>query len=600
MNATPTLTPRLAGYRSTLDAAIEARTRPLDLMSRSEFRTLEGAAFEPSDDRRRPHRGSMVVIGAAAAVAVGGLTVITFNRPDGDAIPAGPATSEGAPPPEATVDTTPTATAFGGGASRPCEAAVGDTLVPAGTLYLGGPATDQNLARPGAIFALPVGTPAVDVAVRAVGLAIIGYDCNITASTATEGVVLVSIDPPASSTLVSLNLRITEVDAVAVTAITGLTGFGTDVVDGRATLTFREALPAGTARVQVRFKKGDDVWELTADPTPNDPIALDVPAGETDRFPDQPVDWVLFTAFDNRDLLLDAGGEVVADRTAQTAPAGALVLDELPAALANATGYSYAGSQTATPMTSPSAVPVQRWYATTMDRPELQPHLKVVTTSATGPTSPIPPEGVNAEPVTIRNADGWLYDDPSTSGRTIAFAIDGTSVTLTGYQLSDEGLITAAENATLAADGVGAVIDTEALSPGLSERAVGVTDGVFVSLDNAGQGRPSVRWFNARPDGLPPQDGEPMLWLGWSVDEPDLFPLHRLDYDTVIDTTVRDAPAFIGIDRTTTYVGVWWSEGGYTYTLGGFGLDQDTVIEAARQLRPATETDWAELEVEPG
>lgn len=601
MNATPTLTDRLARYRPTLDAAIEARTRTLDLTPRSEPRTLEEAAFDPVDGPHRRHRGSMVVIGAAAAVAVGGLTVITFNRPESDGTPAGPATAEGAPPPEATVDTVPTATTPANGASRPCDASVGDPPVPAGTLYLGAPANDQNLARPGAIFALPEGTPAVDVAARAVGLAVIGYDCNVTATAAGKGNVLVSIDPPASSTFVSLMVRLAEIDdAVAVTAIAGSTRFETDVVEGRATLTFRQPFPAGTAHVQVRFKKGDDVWELTADPSPNLPIELQVPAGETDRFPDEPVDWVLFTALDNSDLLLDAGGEVVTERTAPTKPAGAMVLDDLPAPLADATGYSFAGSPAATPLTFPSAVPIQRWYTATMDRPELQPHLKVVTMSKSDPTSQIPPEGVDADPVPIRNAVGWLYDDPSTSGRTIMFTLDGTVITVTGYQLTDEALITAAEHTNLAADGVGAKIDPAGLSAGLIERAVGVTDGVFVSLDDAGNGRPSVRWFNARPDGMPPQDGEPMLWLAWSVDEPDLFPLHRLDYDTVIDTTVRDAPAFIATSDPAEHLTVWWSEGGYTYVLGGFGLDQDTVIEAARQLRSATDTDWAKLEVEPG
>jgi hypothetical protein len=312
MNTTPTLIDRLACYRSTLDAAIAARTQPLDLTPHLEIRTFEGGAFNPVDGRRRPRRGSMVVMGAAAAVAVGGLTVITFNRAKNDSTPADPATTAGAPSSEVTVDTAPTtATTVGGdNAVRPCDASVGDPLVTVDTLYLGGPANDQNLARPGAIFALPAGTPAVDVAMRAVGRAVIGYDCNITATAAADGNVVVSVAPPASSTPVALNLRIAEVDdVVAVTAITGATEFETSVANGPPTLTFREELPAGTARVQVRFKKGDDVWELTADPTPNMPIDLIVPAGETDRFPDQPVDWVLFTAFDDRDRLLDAGGE---------------------------------------------------------------------------------------------------------------------------------------------------------------------------------------------------------------------------------------------------------------------------------------------------
>lgn len=228
MNATPTVTDRLARYRPTLDAAIETQIRTLDLTPRSELRTLEEAAFDPIDGPHRRHRGSMVVIGAAAAVAVGGLTVITFNRPESDGTPAGPATTEGAPPPEATVDTVPTATTLANGAARPCDASVGDPLVPAGTLYLGAPANDQNLARPGAIFALPEGTPVVDVAARAVGLAVIGYHCNVTATAAGEGNVLVSIDPPASSTIVSLMVRLAEIDdAVAVTAVAGSTRFET-------------------------------------------------------------------------------------------------------------------------------------------------------------------------------------------------------------------------------------------------------------------------------------------------------------------------------------------------------------------------------------
>ena len=88
-----------------------------------------------------------------------------------------------------------------------------------------------------------------------------------------------------------------------------------------------------------------------------------------------------------------------------------------------------------------------------------------------------------------------------------------------------------------------------------------------------------------------------MLWLGWRAEDPDVFPLHRLDYDT---TAVHGAPAFIATNNAPAHLGVSWSEGGYTYTLGGFGLDQDTVLEAANQLRPATAAEWAALEPEPG
>lgn len=487
MTAAPTLTDRLAGYRSALDAAIDAQARDPELVSRSGGRSLEDAEIDFLDDRRRPRVGSRVVIGTAAAVVVGGLTVITFGRPEPESPPAGSASTEGVPSPAPTVDTTPATTVPGGGASLPCDPSLGDPLVPVGTLYLGGPSNEQNLARPGAIFSLPDGVPVVDVAARAIGVAVIGYDCNITTSAPTDGRVSVTIDPPAAAARVTLDVRISESDdAVEVTAITGSTDFETNVVDALPTLTFREALPPGTARVQVRFKKGDDVWELTANATPGVPIDLSVPAGETDRFPDQPVDWVLFTALDSQGLLLDAGGALVGEQTAGTtsvgaAPSGAMVLDALPPALADATGYSYTGAT------------------------------------------------------------------------------------------------------------------------GLVEGAVGdVSAGGSVPPEDVDGGHPSIRWFNARPDGLPPRDGEPMLWLGWSVEDPELLPLRRLEYATVVDTTVRDVPAFIATNDPAEHVVVFWSEGGFTYSLGGFGLDQDTVLEAARQLRPATNADWAELEVEPG
>ncbi len=61
----------------------------------------------------------------------------------------------------------------------------------------------------------------------------------------------------------------------------------------------------------MRFKKGDDVWELTADTTLGAAITLAVPGGEADRFPDEPIDWVLFTAIDSNKHVVDAGGAVI-------------------------------------------------------------------------------------------------------------------------------------------------------------------------------------------------------------------------------------------------------------------------------------------------
>ena len=76
-------------------------------------------------------------------------------------------------------------------------------------------------------------------------------------------------------------------------------------------LTLIDGLPASATRVQVHFKQGNDVWELTADPTMGTAITLAVPNGEADRFPDQSIEWVLFTAIDGNEHVVDAGGGVI-------------------------------------------------------------------------------------------------------------------------------------------------------------------------------------------------------------------------------------------------------------------------------------------------
>lgn len=280
-----------------------------------------------------------------------------------------------------------------------------------------------------------------------------------------------------------------------------------------------------------------------------------------------------------------------------------MVLDQFPAALANATGYAYVGTAAAPEPPFPAGTWIQRWYTTTMDQPELRPRLKLASTSRAQQYPPqVPPAGVDANQVTVRGATAWLYDEPAGSERTVAFQDDETVFVLTGNQLSDDELLTAADHTMLAdISSVGAVIDSAALPAGLVERAVGTTsEDPFVPLESLQHPPASIRWYNPQADGAVPGDGDPMLWLGWRIEDPDLFPLHRLDYDTVTDTTVHGLPAFVATNNAPAYLGVFWSEGGYTYTLGGWGLDPDTVIVAANQLRPATNTDWVTLEAEPG
>lgn len=123
---------------------------------------------------------------------------------------------------------------------------------------------------------------------------------------------IVTVDPPAVPTALRLEVNIGERDGIIdVTGITGSTSFETNRDGDQATLTLIDGVPASATRVQVRFQKGDDVWELTADPTTGSAIALAVPNGEADRFPDQSIDWVLFTAIDANEHVVDAGGGLI-------------------------------------------------------------------------------------------------------------------------------------------------------------------------------------------------------------------------------------------------------------------------------------------------
>lgn len=308
---------RLARYRSSLNEAIAERKA---LASTDQLRTgtdLVELDWQPVEPGRSSSR-SRVLVGASAVVMIGGLAVIVATR---DTAPVTPANSvspvdteasiESTAPSEVVIDTTPATTIAGSGLTPACPA--GTDTIGTGTLYLGGPASDQNLAAPGFIFSQPSGPTAVDVAISAIALPVIGQECSITAApTPDAGTVSLTVNPPAVPSTLRLDVNVSERDGViGVTGITGSTSFETTRVGDGATLTLIDGVPASAARIQVRFKKGDDVWELTADTTTGTAINLAVPNGETDRFPDQNIDWVLFTAIDANEHVVDAGGGII-------------------------------------------------------------------------------------------------------------------------------------------------------------------------------------------------------------------------------------------------------------------------------------------------
>ena len=249
---------------------------------------------------------------------IGGLGVIIATRHDPAKVPANSAvpldtvgTTTATAVEGSVVDTTPETAVEGSGTTPACPD--GTDTIGTGTLYLGGPASDQNLATKGFIFSLPEGRTAIDVAMKSIELPVVGFECSITGSpTSDPNVVRVTVRPPAVPTPLQLDVTIAQRDGVAgVTAIAGSTTFKVTNTGAAPSLQLLSGVPASTARVAVRFKKGDDVWELTADPTLGTAIALTVPGGETDKFASDPVDWVLFTLIDANERIVGAGGALI-------------------------------------------------------------------------------------------------------------------------------------------------------------------------------------------------------------------------------------------------------------------------------------------------
>lgn len=302
--------------------------------------------------------------------------------------------------------------------------------------------------------------------------------------------------------------------------------------------------------------------------------------------------------------VLTVGGLVVVRRdstppvsppTATTAPApttppvvtaqgGVMVLDQLPAVLANAEISALAGVDPVAERRISTGRWVSRWYTATMDRPELSARVQVSAASSAADLPPID----DVTGVTVRGVDGQLYNDPFTGGRTVAFVTDGTTFRLTGHLLTDDQLLLAAEHTHVGGDGLGAVIQEPGLPAGVVDRAVGtVFEASFIPLESQQHPSPTIRW----------DDGEAMLWIQTLTEDPEQLPIHRLGpFGTVTDATVHDQPAFVTtLTIQPEYLGVTWSERGITYLLGSNGLDETTVLDTANRLRLATEAEWNEL-----
>lgn len=319
---TSTIEARLAHYRPALEAAIlERASRPTESASLLD-RELFEIDQDPKQPRRTPNRSGLLVAAAVIALVVGLGAIVATRGTDTMTPTETPTQPDAATPTIENIDdpvddtavvdgTAPVEVVEGSGQTRPCPSETGTVIT--GTLYLGGPASAQNLATDGFIFSLPAGTEPVDVAIKAIALPVLGLECGITAQPNPDGSnVSVSIEPPAAPTRLELDVTIGSTDdAVGVTSING--NLSVKITDTGLVPTVRllDGIPGSASSLKVRFKKGDDVWELSSEPTIAIDISLAVPNGETDRFPDQPVDWVLITAVDANERIVGVAGQTI-------------------------------------------------------------------------------------------------------------------------------------------------------------------------------------------------------------------------------------------------------------------------------------------------
>lgn len=263
----------------------------------------------PVDSRpTRLRRIPAPVLGFAAmaivTLLVGGVSVLLF-RGSGVEVTSGNEKPDAVASPEGRVD----ATIYDGSVGLCSDA------VTRGTMYLGGPASGQNLAEHGFLFSLPADQSPADVATAMVSQAIVGVECDnqITGVTQSDtSTVSIVVVPPAAPSEMRLVVDTLEADeVVGVTRIQGSVEFEVTTVAGAPALQLLGVLPDEVASISVRFRKGDDVWELAVDPSNDPSILMAVPPFETDRFPDAQPEWVLFTLRDADGAVLDAGGALV-------------------------------------------------------------------------------------------------------------------------------------------------------------------------------------------------------------------------------------------------------------------------------------------------
>ena len=284
---------RLARYRQLLDTALEQRPAPsvatarparpgeADLVGLDDFEALAPA---------RSHAWARYAMAAASVVLLVGAGLLVVNRIDTSTRVSSDVLDDTAPvacPPQP------------------------------GTPDVGNPAPELDFDNPRFLVALPTGTPPRVLAVRALLNPVAGDRClafdpdtietSLDQSTET---VTARVTVPSAGREFETQLMIAQAaDAIGVTQINGLTQFSIEQSDPNATLNLLGDLPSTATEIEVRFRLGNEVADITVPITSASSIPLTASSGSVG--PEGDLVWVTFVIRDDTGLALDAGGRLV-------------------------------------------------------------------------------------------------------------------------------------------------------------------------------------------------------------------------------------------------------------------------------------------------
>ncbi len=299
---TRTIEQRIANYRSCLDEAIDSRPGAATIteVTESGIGGVDVIDFdrEVLDEDRRINWARIGYVAAALALCVGaavsyGIASSTDRIGESD-VAAGPAST------------------INGAAPDACPGADDSEL--------GSPLPELDYSTPGFIVALPAGTPAQTLAVRALlnpraGQNCLAYDPATARTTFNSSTNTVSITTQSSPAAGELDISLTFGESsglVGVTAISGRTEFVVDAFDSTTPiLRFTGGMPDDATSMTLRLQKGSQSWSLELPLTESNSTLIELPSSEVDIQPDTPFSSITFTLFNPEGQAVDAGGIIL-------------------------------------------------------------------------------------------------------------------------------------------------------------------------------------------------------------------------------------------------------------------------------------------------